>query len=151
MAVIHSPESRYAQERSKWETRYTHDGIPAGKPEYGTPGNPFQHFPKALYRAGRPNAGPVQIVGYLIAESEADLAVKLSNGWHPSQEQAIQAVHIDEQQKARIAAARNYEDRNMSEKARSEASAYEAQTSEHVAEVPTAQARRHEAEGKRGR
>lgn len=131
MGVAYSQDSAFAKEMVKHEATHT---------QYGPPGRPYQYspLPTMLYKAGRVNDGPVGIVESATAETEADLTRYAALGFVAGgQAAAIAAFERYQFEMAEAAAARNFTDRNMGDKAKAESNAVEATTSEHVAEIPS--------------
>ena len=160
-AILITPGSEEAKEKAKWEqhhTVYTIGGL--------QPGNPYVYraFPKMVYRAQRtPGTGkwavaqePPTNFGYhdmqewdracqsaaqftkscqFTVNNEQELKKARAEGWHESAEEAL-AFHNLDKIASDAALHRNYEDRNMSEKAKAESAAVEAETFGHVAEIP---------------
>jgi hypothetical protein len=128
MALVITPESELGKELAKWNKPYR-----------------FEPFPQMLYRASKRADGVVSLFDsegqyarscYIEARSEAERQQYLEAGWRPSPEEALEAFEAKEKAIADAAAHRAYEDRNMSEAAQAEVKAAEAETAEHVAEVP---------------
>jgi hypothetical protein len=72
----------------------------------------------------------------LIVRSEQEETASLERGWRRTAQEAKERFEGKEKHISDAAAHRAFEDRNMSEKARAEVAAVEAETVEHVAEVP---------------
>jgi hypothetical protein len=121
------PESKLAKEMAKWE-----------KPWKYVP------FPRMLYHAVKRKDGVVVCIDPAIPEaqscvivhSEAEQSRAMEAGWRESQKEAMDWFEAKEQSIAKAAAHRNYEDRNMSEKAKAEISEAEAAAgADHLPEV----------------
>jgi hypothetical protein len=134
---------------------------PDGTREYGMNANGFEPFPKMLYKAQiQPISNKYEVclardvisadktVVILSAEQfntscqmnvndEDELSRAKADGWRDTPKEALEYADGTEQQKAVAAAVRNFEDRNMSEKAQAEIRKIEQTTgSEHVPEIP---------------
>lgn len=130
MPVMHTPESAYAKEMVKWEANWS---------PYGAPGRPFQHhdYPAMMYKAGRVNDGPIGIIDHETAADENARASLESRGFVAGGPGAAVAAYEKQQfAYAELAAARNYEDKGMGEKAKAESQAAEARISEHLPGIP---------------
>jgi len=140
-----STDSEEGKEYLKWER----------KPNYN-PDAPENRYPRMLYMAQRRPDGVVSvgepddhafsnITGageqfnrrcQLTVQSEQEESRALERGWRRSAQEALERFGSKEKLISDSAAHRAYEDRNMSEQAKAEVAAVEAQTVEHVAEVP---------------
>lgn len=131
--VVHNPASRYAREMAKWEMGYS---------PYGPPGRPretvgFQEYPALFYKMKRSSTNGDFLVEDMVSAADEVAGRNLeSRGYRCGRVAAIEAVTEHEQELAVMAANRNYQDRNMSERAKAELAAAEAATSGHLAEVP---------------
>lgn len=164
LAIRYGQESAYVQERRKWEQRPVMidsqwvepqkiDGVmragfmdgtyvqPLSVAEGGRGEYVHQEYPKMLYRARRADGGP-QIDSHLVVESEREESVERMRGWHPTQEGAIEAIHAEDREFARLAAERHYHERHMSDGAQREARAAEEEASGHLPAVPETPIRR---------
>lgn len=139
MGIQHSQASAYVKEMQKWESRPVLVGdtmiMPLPPSEGGKAGHPFQPYPKMLYRAVRANGGP-KIAGNLTVESEREQAYQETQGWHDGQEKAIQAIHDEDTEFARLAANRAHNERLMSPNAKAEAAAFDEHTIQHQPVIP---------------
>ncbi len=128
---IHTIDSAYAKEMRKHEANYT---------EYGPPGRPYQFraYPTMMYKADRRDGtGPIVVVAREEAADEVDRARLESMGFvYGGQPAALAAFEKQQVEFATIAAARNYEDRNMGERAKAESAMVEANSTEHVPAIP---------------
>jgi len=145
MAMIISPDSETGKEMAKWNKPYV-----------------YVAFPKMLYQAQR-RADGVHSVGegedrhcggqpgaaetfnrttQKIVGSEAEMSIACERGWRPTPQEAL--AFFEERAKALSteAAHRAHDDRNMGELAKKEAVAAEAETPEHLAEVPRKRVKR---------
>jgi len=132
-----APESHYAKEMAKWN-RPKRDG--------GMNANGYEPFPKMVYKASkRPSGGPYLVVDPTDEQFSArnrkevgnpeELEQALREGWRLFSEAIAYAKGLDDDI-AKAAAHRHYEDRNMGEQAKAEAAAAEAESYEHLAEIP---------------
>lgn len=131
MGVAYNQDTAFAKEMAAHEAQHS---------QYGAPGRPYVYhpYPTMMYKAGRVNDGPVGIVDREEAKSDVERANLEARGFVAGgQAEAIKAWEAEQQEFALMAANRNAQDRNMSEKARAEAAQYEAGASEHVTEIPT--------------
>jgi hypothetical protein len=145
MAMVITPESELGRELAKWNKTYQ-----------------FAPFPRMLYRARRRDDGVVSVVenddrlfggvpgaaevwssaNQRTVGNESELQAALEQGWRNSPLEAMERFEAKEHAIGEAAAIRNYEDRNMSERAKAEAAAVEAQSFEHVPEIPVAPVKR---------
>ncbi len=132
MSVFQSPDSAEGKERARWDRPRNQivDGI-AGMKNVG-----FEEYPKSIYRAGRPSHGNVDITGIKTVHSREQEDVAIGQGWSRSIEAAIDRVHATDRELAQAAAERAYTERTMSPAAQKEAATFEAETVQHVAEIP---------------
>ena len=139
MGIQLTPENTYVREMAKWEHRDTEihgtfvRAIPVA--EGGKKGAPFEEYPKAMYQASSADGGP-RISGFKQVPDEASELVARGQGWHTTQEAAIEGVHERHRELARAAAERNATERWMSEGARKEAALVDESTIEHVGAIP---------------
>ena len=139
MPVVVNPDSEYGKELAKWNVK-----------------RPFAAFPKMLYRAQKRPDGIVSVqetddrlfggnpgaaeawtaTCQKTVKDEYEMQKAMEGGWRKSHAEALEHFEKREQYKGNVAAHRAYEDRNMSEAAKSEAAAVEASTEEHVPEIP---------------
>jgi len=128
-----SPQSAYGQEMAKWNKPYTH-----------------QPFPKMLYRAKmdgsritlKDPSGEIAQGCTLVVDSEAELRRAKDEGWREGPSEAIEFQLSLQKAVSNAAAERNFEDRNMSEKAKAESAAAEADADGHLGEIPEQPRRR---------
>lgn len=145
MAMIISPDSEYGKEHAKWNKPYV-----------------FAMFPKMLYKAQRRPDGTPSVGEGLDSlcggapgaaeafnrstqkevSSEAEMSLELERGWRETPQEALAFFASREESRSTEAAHRHHDDRNMGELAKKEAAAADAETSEHVAEVPRKRVRR---------
>jgi len=129
MAVVYSPESKYAEEMRKWEGQYS---------QYGPPGRPYQHFeyPVKLSRASRPvGGGPVSFESMDAADEQEERNLQ-SRGFCRGRDTALEALEKAELVLAQGAAERAYSDRLMSARAQREAEREDNATAAHLAVIP---------------
>lgn len=129
MSVLWSQESAYAVERRKWETTHT---------EFGPPGRSanFTEYPLMIYRAKRSSSGGPPIIDHCIVDDEQQERLKAGQGWVRGPDNAVKALEHDEQELARAAAERAYQDRRMSAQAQAEAAAVDESTIAHLGAIP---------------
>lgn len=158
MGVKHGMESAYIQERRKWEMRPVlvdaqwvapqiidgqhrpgyMDGTyvePLSREDGGRGNYEYQPYPKMLFKASRADGGP-QISDYAIADDPAHEKRLTAQGWVDGQENAIDAIHRQDQEFAKLHANRLYQERLMSPKAQAEANAVDESTSVHTPVIP---------------
>ncbi len=78
---------------------------------------------------------------YMEVRDEAEERRAYGSGWRNTPEEAMNQYEAEQREIAKIAAHRNYEDRNMSESAKAEVAEYEGISSEHSPEIPVAKKR----------
>lgn len=133
MAVLYAPESEYAKEARKFEMFPT---------QYGAPGRPFVHkdYPAAMYKVTERN--PIALE-FQVADDENMRRNLESRGFVAGGPAAALAAYDQAQLAlARAAAERAYDDRHLSAEAQAEAAAVDAETDQHVAEIPEKPIRR---------
>lgn len=139
--IVHNPGSSHSREMARWEMGINPYGVP-GRPRM--PGlNPnvpvvgFQEYPAAMYRMARgPIASQFIVAGFEEARDEDHRARLEAAGYRMGRKAAQDYVIELEQMVATAAAERNYQDRNMSEKAKAEAESVELTTIQHVPVIP---------------
>lgn len=139
MAMVILPESELGKEYAKWNKPWR-----------------YEEFPRLLYKAkkrpdgrvsvaetddklfgGNPGAAEQWTRGcYMEVGDEYELQKALELGWRKTQKEALEHFEAKERALGEAAAVRAWEDRNMSEGAKAEAAVVEAETFEHVAEIP---------------
>jgi hypothetical protein len=129
VAVVINPESELGKELAKWNKPYR-----------------FEAFPKMVYRAIKRDNGKVQCGDpvdeafsrqcQLTVNSEDELIRAREMGWCESPADALEAFEAKEREIGDAAARRLHADQRLSEKARAEAAKADADTSEHLAEIP---------------
>ena len=131
MAVIWTPESAHGKELRKWEYGPPSAGYRGLKDDLVTV------WPRMLYKAGRSDGGPVVIVGREIARTPDELARLTDQGFvDGGQQVAIDAFHARDLEIAKLAANRHHAERGMSDPARREIAAHEAESDDHLPEIP---------------
>lgn len=127
------PETGFGIESWKWE-HTTAESNPFKNDVKGMRPIHFQPYPARMYRPLQKNPWRFDAAD---AQSEADQRNLESMGYVAGGQGAA-AAHFDQMQQeiATLAAARNYEDRNMSDKAKAEAAVVDEASSTHVAEIP---------------
>jgi hypothetical protein len=129
MGVVISPDSTYGKELAKWNVK-----------------KPFTRFPAMVYRAMRRDDGVPTTGGtafwdqkcQLTVNDERELQRAYEGGWRDSPAEALEHFKSRENVKGEVAAIRAYEDRNMSDAAKTEAKAFESGSVEHAPEIPRA-------------
>ena len=134
MAVLHSPESPYAKEATKWEAQHTSMG-PGLRPYVR------REYPMMLHLAGRTGQGksgaPV-IIEQVVLEDDRQMDYYKSRGFRETPLEAIDALTAQEKEFAELAAERAYEVHHtkLSQKAIDEVAAAEAAVGGHLPTVP---------------
>jgi hypothetical protein len=138
--IVHNPNSGYSKEARKWDLPKSQGGM---RPDH------YEHFPKMIYKARRPDSGgPIRCVdpgneqfsgsNQLTVRSEAELREALENGWRETPQEAVEYATKLEKFISDAAAHRHWEDRNLSEKAKAEAQAHDESSFEHLPAIPEA-------------
>ncbi len=133
MSVLIAPETVYGKELWKWDHHQgeTHPNDPTIKGM--RPMTPQAH-PAMMYKALQKN--PWKFEGVIAADEVAQRNLESRGFVYGGQGVAAEAFDKTMQDNAMLAAARNYEDRNMSEKARAESNAAEQASSTHLPTIP---------------
>jgi len=133
MAILISSESEYGKELWKWE--HTQAETMENHPEVrGMRPVGFQPYPAMMYKATQQN--PWRFEQHVV-NSELEQRNMESRGFYAGGQQvAADAFKASEQALAVAAAERNYQDRNMGEKARAESDRAEQASSVHLGEIP---------------
>jgi hypothetical protein len=90
--IVHNPNSGYSKEARKWDLPKSQGGM---RPDH------YEHFPKMIYKARRPDSGgPIRCVdpgneqfsgsNQLTVRSEAELREALENGWRETPQEAVE-------------------------------------------------------------
>lgn len=132
MPVVVAPGTRYADEVLKHEFDDVRIGTDRGKRGPRV----YQEFPKMVYKAGRNDVGKIEILEHQVVETDLEESNLRSRGFVSTQEGALALFQRDDQDLAKLAANRAYQERTMSDAARKEAQDYESSVDEHVAEIP---------------
>lgn len=138
--VLHNPNSGYSKETRKWDTPKSQGGM---RPDR------YEHFPKMVYKARRPDTGgPIRCVdpgneqfsgsNQYTVRSEGELREALENGWRETPAEAVEYATKLEDFVSTAAAHRHFEDKKLSEKARAEAQAHDEASYEHLPAIPEA-------------
>lgn len=139
MAIPRAQEDSWTKEMAKWEQRPVMvNGTyiePLSVANGGRAGVARTEYPKMIYRADAADGGP-RIAGFQIASDEAHERQLFAQGYAPSQEAAIQAVHDRHREEARLAANRVHNERWMSDQAKAEAATADEATMRHLPSVP---------------
>ncbi len=127
------PETGFGKEVWRWE-HTTAESNPHDNSIKGMRPVEFQPYPAMMYRPLQKNPWRFDDA---LAHSEAEQRNLESLGYVAGGKGAA-AEHFDRMQQeiAVLAAARNYEDRNMSDKAKAEIAVVEESSSTHTAEIP---------------
>jgi hypothetical protein len=136
MGVVRTGESAYDKEMDKWDTPQRQGGM---RPDT------FQAFPAMLYKAHQRDNGQWAVNDpfdenwsrrcHMIVRDERELRQQLDNGWRPTPQEALEYANRFQQAIADAAAERHFADQRLSEKARREAAAADAETNDHVPEI----------------
>lgn len=142
MGIQRSQEDAWTKEMAKWEARPVMIGgkngtyvEPIPYAEGGRGGAPFAEYPKAMYRAESAMGGP-RISAYQEVPDEIAERLAYGQGWRARQEDALELVHENAREMARLAANRAHNERWMSDKAKAEAAAVDESTIEHLPAIP---------------
>lgn len=139
MGVVHSPDSKYAEEMRRWEALHT---------QYGPPGRPYEYreYPTQMYKAGRNDAGRSVILESRRAEDSTERERLERDGFVcGGQQAALDALERSELELAKLAAEINYDAQHkLSDKARAEVEAAQADAGmRHIGEIPEKPKRKH--------
>ena len=136
MAVEYSRESSHMKEMAKWEQQDINGIQPLPREAGGRGYRVFEEFPKMLYRAERRLSGPIDLASSLTVGDEQEQRKALADGWSLSPTAAVEAVHAQDQEYARLAANRAYVEQSMSPKAQAEADAIDSRSASHLPVIP---------------
>ena len=133
MALLIAPDTPYGKELWRWEH---HDGEahPSDPNLRGMRPSSFRAYPAMLYRATQQN--PWQFDQQEVADEVAERLAVGQGFVSGGKAAAAEAFQARQQDLAMAAAHRNYEDRNVSERARAEIDAAEQASSTHLGEIP---------------
>jgi hypothetical protein len=130
VGIVHTPDSEWAKEATKWEANYTVMG--EGKRPYVK-----RDYPMMMYKAGNPPGGGIGILDTEIVMHEAQRTRQRQMGFRDTPLEAIEAFEEEQTEYARLAAEREYEKKNkLSPKARAEVQAHEDEASGHLPTIP---------------
>ena len=113
MAILHSPDSAYAKEMTKWEAQGSTMG-PGLRPYI------FRQFPMMMHLAGSLPQGGLGILEQVIVEDEEAATRAHGMGFRDTPLNALDAYQAQQLEYAKLAAERNYERRRMSPQANAE-------------------------------
>ena len=161
MPQLHNPESEFVKEMAKWEQRpseYTVGGLRPGRPFTG------EIYPRMMYMAHQGSNGKWAVSGeqpsrflfpddnswdracqeairfsescQRIVYDESEYRKARDDGWRDNPTEAMEFRDSLEKAISTAAAERNYRDRNMSENAKAEVAAAEAEHFGHLPEIP---------------
>lgn len=143
MGIAWTEDHPYKQEMDKWNKAYV-----------------YAEFPRMMFKAlkrpdGRVSVGEAEDEAgrapwggqFGFAEAftkrcqrtvltEDEKKAALNDGWRLTQPEALEYFEKLEQERGNVAAHRHHEDRNLGERAKAEAEAADAATSEHLAAIP---------------
>jgi len=126
--------SPYAREMAKWEMD-SHEYGPPGRPRGSHGGH--QPFPAMFYKVKRSaTGGRVEVEERQEATDDAAARNLYSRGFYNGLAEAAAALDESEQTDAVLAANRNFNDRNMSDRAKAESQAAEDAHDGHLPSVP---------------
>lgn len=139
MALLITPETPYGKEMWKWDhtegETHPSDGAVRGMRPSG-----YRAYPAMVYKVSARN--PLTFESAVVT-TDAEERNYLSRGFVAGgQAAAVEAYDAQERELATIAAARNYEDRLMSDKAKAERDAAEEESSRHLGAIPETPIRR---------
>ena len=154
MAIVHNPDSDYAQEMEKWNQPTNNGGFGAAR---------FEEYPLMVFKAfkrdnGRVMCGdPLATVGdaegeafsrscQLIVRNNDERVRAMADGWSVAPDKAIEDFEHDMRSIAEVTAQRHFADQGLSDLAKAEATQADAATHEQVPAVPITPVKR-----KRGR
>lgn len=124
---------------AKWEMRPVLVGgtyiEPISVANGGRGGADVTEFPKMLYKAESADGGPC-ISGWEKARDADHQRLLESQGWSDGQEKAIDRVHANQLELAKLAANRAHNEKWMSDKAKAEARKADESTMQHLASIP---------------
>lgn len=129
MAVVYSPDSKYAQHMAQFESQHS---------QYGPPGRPYVYadYPLSMSKAIRPIGGGSVSFETLIVSDESEERNLASRGFCRGRDKAIAALDASEAAIAEAAANRAFNDRLMTARALREAEQADVQTAAHLPTIP---------------
>lgn len=128
MGVQHSQDSAYSKEARRWESTHTELGPPL-KPPYV-----YQRFPAMLYKGVRTN-GVLTFESIQVGDETEERNMQSRGFVAGGKGEALKALDAAELEVAKAAANRVYNERGMSEQAKTEAAAVDDSTDSHVPEI----------------
>ena len=139
MSVLIAPETPYGKELWKFDhpRGMTHPSDPTVK---GVSAPHFEPYPAMLYKVVSSN--PWKFEGAIVKDEGEQRNFESRGFVAGGQGAAVDAYKAYKQEMAELAAARNYEDRNMSDNAKAERDAVEQASSSHLGEIPETAIRR---------
>lgn len=136
MGVVRTGESSFDKEMDKWDTPRRLGGM---KPDG------YEPFPQMLYKAHQLENGKWAVNDpydenwskrcQVIVRDERELTRQLEQGWRPSPTEAVDYAERVQEEIANAAAERHYADQRLSDKARREAAAIDAESNEHIPDI----------------
>ena len=127
--ILHSPDSAYAKEMTKWEAQGSTMG-PGLRPYVK------RDFPMMMHKAGRLSGGGIGIIDtYIVDEKQHPRYVQ--SGFRDTPLEAIEAYEAEQLEFAKLAAERNFEVRRMGTHAQAEVATAEAAAgARHLPTIP---------------
>jgi len=150
--LMETPGTPYDREMRKWERPYVYRPFPKmvykaarhnGKIMCGAPEpQPWEFKEERSLRNAIDEARHFTDACQLTVNNETELSRALESGYRETPDEAVK--HCDEREAAYVkeAAHRNFDDRNLSENAKKQIAAAEAEAGEPLAEVPRERGRR---------
>lgn len=139
MSMLIAPDTPFGKEMWKWE-HHEGEAHPTDSSIRGMRPAHYRPYPAMLYRATQKNPWKFD---ELIVKDDVAERLAIGQGFVPGgKAAAAEAFDTRQQDVAMAAAHRNYEDRNVSERARAEINAAEQASSSHLGEIPETPIRR---------
>lgn len=133
MSIYYAPNTPMGKELWKWD-HSVNEQHPDDRTIRGMRPAVFQEFPKMVYRGSAHGGSKTQDYRLaLTADHERQLRAE---GFTASPLEAVSSAERQQTEIAKLAAERHYHERHMSEPARREVEAHEAETSEHLPVIP---------------
>ena len=130
MGILHSPDSAYAKEMTRWEAQGSTMG-PGLRPYVK------YDYPMMVHLAGSLPKGGVGILEQIIVEDDTRRTAARSVGYRDTPLEAIDAFNEQQLEYAKLAAERNFEVRRMSAHAQREVVQAEADAgAQHLPTIP---------------
>lgn len=135
---IVTPNSPEGRERAKWEQDFDNPFQirPLPREQGGRYPRVHQDYPKAMYKAGRPDHANLKIVDFQLAADAQAEAVLEGQGYRWGQQAALDHAKACDVEHAKLAAERHWQEAKMSPKAQAEAQAVDQETVYHVPMIP---------------